>query len=89
MKNHPPPCKELNMEFIFKLIWNVRTVTYISVTGNSTFQPERHVVPCAEMPTLNGDLKEYECHFSGIWGHFPECCIFRHKSTKCTHTSLL
>ena len=42
-----------------------------------------------EMPTLNGALQEYERHFSGIWGNFPECHIFRHKSTKCTCTSLM
>ena len=42
------------------------------------------------MPTLNGGaLQEYERHFSGIWGHFQECSIFRHKSTKGTHTSFL
>ena len=38
-----------------------------------------------EMPTLNVALQEYERHFSGIWGHFQECRIFRLKSTKCTH----
>ena len=43
----------------------------------------------AEMPTLNGALKEYERHFSGIRGNFPECHIFCHKSTKFTHTSFL
>ena len=42
-----------------------------------------------EMQTLNGALQEYERHFSGIWGHFPECPIFRHKSTKCTHKFLV
>ena len=41
------------------------------------------------MPTLNGSLQEYERHFSGIWGHFPECCIFCLKSTKCTHKFLV
>ena len=44
--------------------------------------------PNTEMPNLKGALQEYERHFSGIWGHFPECCIFHHKSTKCTHTRL-
>ena len=39
--------------------------------------------------TVNGALQEYERHFSGIWGHFPECRIFCHKSTKFTHTSFL
>ena len=43
----------------------------------------------SEIPTPNGVLKEYEGFFSGILGHFLECCIFRHKSTKCTHTSFL
>ena len=42
-----------------------------------------------EMPTLNAALQEYERHFSGIWGHFPECLIFPHKNIKCTHTSFL
>ena len=46
-------------------------------------------VTIAEMLTLNVALQEYERHFSGIWGHFPECCVFFHKSTKCTHTSFL
>ena len=39
------------------------------------------------MPTLNGARQEYERYFSGIWGHFPGCRIFRHKGTKFTHTS--
>ena len=34
-------------------------------------------------------LQEYEGHFSGIWVHFPECHIFRHKRTKFTHTCFL
>ena len=43
----------------------------------------------AKMPTPNDALQEYERHFSGIWEHFLECRIFRHKSTKCMHTSFL
>ena len=46
-------------------------------------------LPPPERRTLNGTLQEYESHFSGIWGHFLECLIFRHKSTKCTHTRFL
>ena len=46
-------------------------------------------VRLTEMSTLNGALQEYERHFSGMRGHFPECCIFHDKSTKCTLTSFL
>ena len=33
-------------------------------------------------PTLHVTLQEYERHFSGIWGRFPESRIFLHKCCK-------
>ena len=53
----------------------------------SNLQELRQGIFTSEMLTINGALQEYERHFSGIWEHFPECGIFCHKSTKCTHTS--
>ena len=73
------------IKFPYLGLWSLYLVSYCF--QNSIYDTAQKAD--LEMPTLNGALQEYERHFSGIWGHFPECCIFPHKGAKFTHTSFL